>query len=329
MSMIQHGLLPDIPLVKIQPSKPALVRDFSNRKLVGKVLQLGAGRQSSCIAEMIVEGELPRVDLVVFADTGDEPTWVYEQVWYLAGRLGSVGIPLMLVKKQGANSLVEEAKNTVGRRFAAMPLYVGTRGKRQGILKRQCTNEWKIIPSDHCLRDWLLQCGHAVRRSDGARMVKPSVYIEQWYGISADEPWRMKARGLNWQRAVYPLIERQMTTQACLKWLEARALPVPKKSSCRVCPYHDDHYWLDLKKNWPVDFEHACAFDDWLRSPEAQLTKMIKRLVYECYLHESCLPLREIDFEERLETKRRGRVSPFQRELIGTCASDGGFSCLS
>ena len=49
-------------------------------------LSCGAGVQSGTIVEMIVEGELPMPDLIMFADTGDEPQYVYDHVKYLKTR---------------------------------------------------------------------------------------------------------------------------------------------------------------------------------------------------------------------------------------------------
>ena len=50
-------------------------------------LGLGAGVQSSTIVEMMVLGLLPKVDLAVFSDLEDEPSYVYRQLNYLEGRL--------------------------------------------------------------------------------------------------------------------------------------------------------------------------------------------------------------------------------------------------
>lgn len=326
----QHSMLGVKPArTNVAPKK---IKCFEKRILVAKVLLLGAGRQSSGITEMIVEGDLPRIDFAIFADTGDEPDWVYRQVLYLDGRLASVGIPLIIVKKEGGMVFAAKAP---GSRFASMPIYTGVRGKKMGILRRQCTNEWKIIPSESYIRQWMLEHGHAFRRKDNARVVKRNVYIEQWYGIATDELYRMGERGPNWQKSVYPLIDKGWTTDNCLDYLKSKKLPIPKKSSCRVCPYHGDEHWLDVKTNYPSDFEHACAFDEWLRSPAAKLSKTMKGLRQECYLHVSCLPLSEVDFEERIAKKKRGGVSRFQVELFaeemasGKCGTDGGFSCMS
>lgn len=324
--MVQTNFWIEPAAIKVVKPKP--IHDYSQRELVARVLHLGAGRQSSCIAEMIVEGDLPRVDLVIFADTGDEPSWVYEQVWYLGGRLAGVNIPLMIVNRKDGRGIIEAAQFP-GARFAKMPLYTGERGCKQGILQRQCTKEFKIEPGDDQVRAWLLERGHAKMNKTGARCVSRKVYIENWYGISADETYRAGKRGPGWQKAVYPLINMGMRTADCIRYLQEHGLRVPKKSSCIVCPYHDDEYWLDLKMNYPIDFEHACTFDDWLRSDAAK--QKIKSLRQDCWLHVTCIPLREVDFVARIENRRRGPVSPFQTELIvgATCATDGGYSCMS
>lgn len=329
VTLTQHAFfgIDEIKIIQKPDAKPRRQRE---RKLVGTVLQLGAGRQSSAIAEMIVEGDLPRVDVVCFADTGDEPAWVYEQVWHLAGRLDSVGIPLIItMKKDFSGGIVESAKSNPAR-YASMPVFTGQHGQPGGMLRRQCTNDWKVQPADDYIRDWLEERGHVTRAKNGSRRVKPSVYVEMWYGIGTDEMYRQKKRGTGWQQAVYPLITLKMNTRDCLAYLKEKGLPVPRKSSCRICPYHEDEYWLDLQQNYPADFEHACQFDDFIRTLHGKRATF-KHIKDKLYLHRSCTPLREVDFAARIEVKRRGNVSPFQKELIlqGSCSTDGGFSCFS
>ena len=60
-------------------------------------LSLGGGVQSSTLAEMIAVGELPAPDLILFADTGDEPQYVYDHIDYLRGRVATVGVELVTV----------------------------------------------------------------------------------------------------------------------------------------------------------------------------------------------------------------------------------------
>lgn len=334
MAIIQLSLLDIVSDKSSTPKKMRKVKDFTGKTRVCRVLHLGAGRQSSTLAEMIVEGELPRVDLVIFADTGNEPFWVYQQVEYLTARLASVGIPLIIVRKRDDLTIVTELMLDSYARFASMPFYTETQygnKKRHGRLKRQCTNEWKIQPSEKFVRNWLLEHGYAKVNTRGAVIVNHKVYVEDWYGISADEPWRLKERGQNWRKTVYPLNDQQMRVSHCIAWLEARGLPVPKKSSCLVCAYHGDDFWLDLYWNYPDLWEQVCVFDDWMRSDDAKKFRQFKGLRKKCYLHRSCKPLREVIHELEAESKRRlaQEGAGFALEILETCSTDGGFTCMS
>jgi hypothetical protein len=48
-----------------------------------RILSLGAGVQSSALALMIEQGELPPIDAAIFADVKGEPKKVYEWLEYL------------------------------------------------------------------------------------------------------------------------------------------------------------------------------------------------------------------------------------------------------
>jgi len=54
-----------------------------NRKKTLVVISLGAGVQSSTMALMAANGELPKPDCAIFADTGYEPKAVYRYLEFL------------------------------------------------------------------------------------------------------------------------------------------------------------------------------------------------------------------------------------------------------
>jgi 3'-phosphoadenosine 5'-phosphosulfate sulfotransferase (PAPS reductase)/FAD synthetase len=55
-----------------------------NRRRTLTVISLGAGVQSSTMAIMAAKGDLPPVDVAIFADTGNEPKAVYTYLNYLS-----------------------------------------------------------------------------------------------------------------------------------------------------------------------------------------------------------------------------------------------------
>ena len=76
-----------------------MIQDRKDRELENKtlrVLSLGAGVQSSTVALMIHHKELPMVDCAIFADTKNEPDYVYDWLEYLKG---IVSYPIHIVTR--------------------------------------------------------------------------------------------------------------------------------------------------------------------------------------------------------------------------------------
>jgi len=253
-------------------------------------LSLGAGLQSSTIAEMIVEGELPPVDLVLFADTKDEPDYVYKQVDYLRGRLARVGIELRTVN---GGDIIANAHDP-NKRFAAMPVFTQTIKNNEyktGRMKRQCTTEFKIVPIEAEVKQELLKRGMAAQKKRGI-YVNRGLKVECWLGITLDEVERMRPNKHKWIDNRWPLIDLRMYRMDCATWLMKRGLPVPLKSSCRVCPFHKNSYWSFLKDERSNDWKHVVDFDDFIRSGNGRLAATAKG---DLFLHKDCVPLSMVD----------------------------------
>ncbi len=259
-------------------------------KLVLSTLSLGCGVQSSTIAEMMVEGNLEPVDLALFADTGDEPEYVYDQRDYLKKRLDSVGIPLVTVHKESIIDAIYRSKD----RFAPIPAHTKLEGKT-AILRRQCTREYKIDPIEKRIKRKLLKEGHAKLTSDNKTRMNMDVYITTTLGISLDESTRMKDNRRSWIKNIWPLVARRMTRLDCINWLKKQGLPIPQKSSCRICPFHSHDHWKWVKENWPQDWEHVIKVDDFLRSEGAHFTASLKA---DIFLYRGTVPLKDIDFDK-------------------------------
>ena len=264
-------------------------------------ISLGAGLQSSAMCEMVVEGDLPKPDIVIFSDTGDEPEYVYQQADYLRGRLESVGVPMVTVNN---GNMVDDIYN--GRRFAALPLFTVTKKQikgfgmetyetKKGKLRRQCTREYKIEPIEKHIREMLLDRGLATRRKNGIYINK-GVTVETWLGLTTDEPQRMRPNRTKWITNRWPLIDLRMTRGDCTNWLRDRGLPIAEKSSCIRCPYHNDAYFLRMKEIYPDDWHKVVEFDKDLRSNKLRLATTAKG---EVFLHSSCIPIGEVELRNQ------------------------------
>ena len=237
-------------------------------------MSLGAGVQSSAMYVLAHQGKIPRCEAAIFADTKDEPPWVYEQLEALQ-EWGD--IPIHVVSRGKISSEMGDA--TRGR-LASIPAFtVGDDGKA-APLRRQCTREYKIEPIQKKVR---LLMGYKPRQR-----VKHEVVCQ--LGITVDEISRMRPSRQKWVTNSFPLIDLRMHRDQCYDIVEAEGMPTPKKSSCIFCPYHSDHFWHDLKTNHPDLFKFACDFDKRIRD----MTKAgVKR---PAYLHRSLKPLDEIEF---------------------------------
>ena len=269
-------------------SEPALVAD--RRKLRNskpfRVLSLGAGVQSSCLALMADREEfgLERPDIAIFADTGWEPPAVYEHLEWLKSQLS---YEVVTVSSGNIRDNILEGKMPDGSKFLGIPAFLANEDGSKGILNRQCTTHYKTNPIQAYLRERLgLQKG---------RRAPVGVQVEMWLGISIDEALRQKADREEWVTKRYPLIERGFSRAQLYKWFQENYVgrPLPT-SSCIGCPYHTDAIWKQLKDSDPDSFSDAVFVDEALRKvPSVRGT-----IKGQAFLHRSRTPLVEVDFTE-------------------------------
>ncbi len=240
-------------------------------------LSFGAGVQSTALLVMSALGDhsVPRADVAIFADTGDEPAWVYEQVE--AMRAWS-HIPVVIVSVGHLSADVIARQRGERQSAPAIPAYTSREDGSMTMLQRHCTRDYKVRP---IIRH--------VRKMVGKRRVARAVGL---IGISLDEASRMKDAPEQWITNRWPLIDARLTRADCLAYLSSKGFAAPLKSACRFCPYHDDNYWRAMKEKAPVEFEAAAVVDDGIRN----MTRSgIPRPVF---LHRSLRPLREAVFKD-------------------------------
>jgi len=243
-----------------------------------RVLSLGAGVQSSTCLLMSLAGELPRLDAAVFADTGWEPRAVYEHLGRLEAAAQAGGVPIYRVS---AGNLRHDALDPT-HHFASLPLYVRREDGGRGMIRRQCTREYKLTPIRRQVRRLYEQAG------------RPPGGVEQWLGISLDETHRMRSSDVRYIALRYVLVERRMTRADCQRWLADHGWPGVPRSSCVGCPYHSDQQWRALRDGSPEEWADAVAFDRAIRHGHpAAIHKAALR--GKAFLHQSLRPLDQAD----------------------------------
>ena len=261
------------------------------------VISLGAGVQSSTMAIMAAKGDFPKVDCAIFADTGYEPKAVYKYLEFLKKILP---YPVYLVEKGNIRDDMLAAKGTTN--FVVAPFFTQNKitGKK-GMVMRQCTNDYKIQPIRTKIRE-------LCNVKKGKHFPKDK-YVEQWIGISTDEAGRMKPARDKYILNRHPLIEAKMSRQDCINYLKKNDIPLPEKSACIVCPYHNDAYWHFMKTERPSEFADAVDFDKQVRNISRKEDEQL-------YSHRSCKPLDEVEFDKK-ETDKQ--LDMFNNECEGMC----------
>jgi hypothetical protein len=283
------------------------------------VLNLGAGVQSTTVLLMSCCGVLPKLDCAVFADTGWEPVEVYRHLNWLKS---ASSVPIHVVsagniRDNGVNGTLGGRAKSRGERFAT----INPDGS-QGMIRRQCTQEFKIEPIEKFIRRELL--GLQPRQ----RAPRTPV-VRQWFGISRDEFTRTRKPAAAWKTHYYPLVGVEfigekmnmvdglsLSRAGCLEWIEQHGYPIPPRSACIGCPFHSDAEWRNMKENRPDEFEDACDFDEKVR-------KTVGRNGI-AYLHRSRQPLREVDFRSDFD---KGQLPLFEiggvarDECLGMCGA--------
>jgi hypothetical protein len=253
-----------------------------------RVLNLGAGVQSTAIFLMLADGELPAVDFAVFADVGDEPEFVYDHLRYLIG-LNVMPVHICSQGRLGDDLICgQNSSGGGGGRFVSIPAHLSADddGQATAIGRRQCTAEYKIRPIEKKIRE-------LVGATPG-RPLPQGVTVTQVFGLSFDEPRRVDrvrtqfANRKQWA-AEFPLFNDFVTRADCVRYLEKR-LPdrqVPR-SACVFCPYKSDDEWLLLRQTDPAGWQRAVEIDRAIRDKTSVCTQGMQSAQY---LHRSCTPL--------------------------------------
>lgn len=253
------------------------------------VRNLGAGVQSTTLYLLGLDGELDHAfDVAIFADTGEEPKDVYRHLEWLQS-LGGPPIMICGVGGRMGDHLVNGV-NSTGNRFASIPAFTNDAAGNVGMIRRQCTSEYKIGPVEKTIRYQLLGLK--------PRQRAPKNAVTQYMGFSMDEPGRaararMRFAERGWTDVAFPLIDPLvMTRNDCVRYLEGRVPHSVPKSACVFCPYKSNRAWRLMKRHDPDGWARAVEVDEAIR--EVANANDDGRL----FVHRSCKPLAEANLDE-------------------------------
>ena len=256
------------------------------QECVHRILNLGAGVQSTTLYLMYLDGEIqPAIECAIFADTGEEPASIYRHLEWLKSLDGP---PIITVSIGKLGEDLQNGRNSTGQRFASIPAFTAAyEGSKAGIIRRQCTREYKIDPIERYIRRELLRMARG-------RRVPAGITVHQSYGISIDDGGRSirirdRLADRHWISPVFPLLERQMTRGDCHQWLQAFGVPHEvQKSACVFCPFKSNAEWRRLRDTDAEGWSRAVQIDTALRAPGNVVNRGVDQKMY---VHRSCVPL--------------------------------------
>ncbi|MBG9693163.1 hypothetical protein ABD91_20700 [Lysinibacillus sphaericus] len=311
-------------------SKEEILRiaESEGRTKIYRVLSFGGGTQSSHLLEAHLRGEV-KYDWIVFSDTGAEPQFIHDQVAWWQERQKEVGntTPFIITHHNSMHGGLEEMLMryifTDYQRFQ-MPLYfnkVTEDGEivKGGLMPRQCTGDFKIIPVQQATRN-------RIKQELGLRSRQPMpkhIGIVMDIGFSYDEINRVGGFVSHQSKYIYlayPLIEQGKTTADSIKFLEENKFP-SKRSRCYFCPFNcSGDRARDIGMDWqeiidlePISFLKACYFDRELRKVQATGRKNMQSIPY---FHFSRTALTEVYATEYvlLKNKYRHHIEKWEAE---------------
>lgn len=256
-----------------------------------RILNLGAGVQSTTVYLLALEGRIPPFDYAIFADTQEEPQAVYHHLEWLQG-LGGTPILIRTAGKLGDDLI--RGKDGSGSGHHSIPAYTAPNheerrlltGCEKGIVPRECTKFYKINVVEQTIRQEIL--GILPRHH-----VPADVQVIQAFGISRDE--RIRANRIRerftkhtWSKPEFPLLELGWIRAECQTYLRDRVPHVTPRSACVFCPYKSDREWKKLRDHDPEGWQRAVEVDHALRSEGSSASQGLHQTLY---VHNQCIPL--------------------------------------
>lgn len=231
------------------------------------VYSTGNGVQSTAMLALVATGDLPKAPFV-FANVGadsEHPATLAYLEQHARPFAEANQIELVTVERVPRRGRFAGEVETLWSRLMhpdsrSLPIPVRMSNGAPGT--RSCTADFKIRPIGQWMRETL-----------GATAEDPA-YVA--LGISVDEIERA-VPGVDprasYQHRVYPLLDLGLRRSDCRGVIEAAGLPVPPKSACFFCPFHDAEAWARLHRETPQLFDRACHLEETLTARRAQLGK--------------------------------------------------------
>jgi hypothetical protein len=242
-----------------------------------RTFSYGGGVQSTAVLVLAAQGKV-QYDHFLFANVGEDSEHPDTLKYFKNVAMPFAeqhGIDLQEVRKYRNNKL-DTLRTLVMENNRDIPIPAYLESGAPG--NRKCTERFKIRVIDRWVKD--------NRNGNNKYTVGLGISTDEMQRARSKEPAEVY-KGL-WKEIEYPLLDLRISRNDCRKIITGAGLPIPPKSSCYFCPFHNDLFWHELKQNHPEQFEDAVKIEKHL---QAKREKIGKDTVY---LHRKLKPLDKV-----------------------------------
>ena len=251
-----------------------------------RVFSFGGGVQSTAVLCLAAQNKA-QYDHFVFAHVGtdsENPDTLDYIERYAKPFCEAHGLSFVTVQKTVRG--IKDPVTLVGElRRAKKSVIIPVRMAGSGALgNRNCTTDFKIRVIDKFIKSTkteraIVGLGISLDEFDRARDTN-------WHDVESVTAKTPRKLGF-WKRREYPLLDLRLNRASCLALITSMGLPVPPKSSCFFCPFHDKTTWIELKRKRPDLFAQAVEIEKVCNSKRVDIGRD------GVFLHPSLRPLTE------------------------------------
>jgi len=192
------------------------------------ILSYGGGVNSSALYFHILNKRLP-LDLVIFADTGEELPETYDAVERMKN----------ICKKDGIEFVTCQSHH------GDLYNYYFSKRAVMSFMRRDCTSKFKISP----IRKYI--------RNEYGKKETFTMYI----GIAWDEATRIRNSDVKYITNSFPFVDDKITRIGNIKILRENGFKA-KKSGCKGCIYNKKTEWLKMLIEQPKEFDRHMKLEE-------------------------------------------------------------------
>lgn len=192
------------------------------------ILSYGGGVNSSALFFYLLDKKMP-LDLVIFADTGEELPETYDAVARMRKLCKDAGVEFKRVQSEKGN----------------LYDYYFNKKAVMSLMRRDCTSKFKISPIRKYIRE---------------RYGKQEKFIF-YIGIAWDEWHRVRKSDVNYIENKFPFVDDKVGRDGNLEILKAHNFQAIK-SGCKGCIYLKKSSWVRMLLEDPDEFDRHMKLEE-------------------------------------------------------------------